>query len=105
MAIHPAQVHDVKAAIRWLRLNAEAYSIDPHRVAISGDSSGGHVALLVHGTDGVPELDDAPDGEPVDVSAAVAFYAPTNLQQIEDDEAVQLLLGGGSDPERSPTWR
>ena len=52
------------------------------------------MALLVHGTDGVPELDDAPDGEPVDVSAAVAFYAPTNLQQIEDDEAVQLLLGG-----------
>lgn len=93
-AIHPAQVHDAKTAVRWLRRNADLYSIDPDRLAISGDSSGGHVALLLHVTDGVPELDDIPDAGPFGLGAAVAFYAPTNLDEIEDDEAVRLLLGG-----------
>jgi len=96
VAIHPAQVHDAKAAVRWLRRNADTYLIDPHHMIIAGDSSGGHVALLVHATDGLPDLDDAPDAGPVGVDAAVAFYAPTNLEQIEHDEAVHLLLGGRS---------
>ncbi|MHA6511561.1 alpha/beta hydrolase fold domain-containing protein [Tessaracoccus sp. Z1128] len=99
VAVHPAQVHDAKAAVRWLRRNADAYAIDPHRLAISGDSSGGHVALLVHATVGIPELDDAPDADPADVRAAVAFYAPTDLEQIGNDEAVRLLFGGRSPSE------
>ena len=37
----PGQLHDIKAAIRWLRANAAKYGLDPDRIAIMGDSSGG----------------------------------------------------------------
>ena len=60
VAPHPAQVHDAKTAVRWLRQNSDQYGIDPDRITISGDSSGGHTALLVHATDGSPALDEDP---------------------------------------------
>ena len=37
----PAQIHDCKGAVRWLRANAEKYNLDPKRIAVSGGSSGG----------------------------------------------------------------
>jgi acetyl esterase/lipase len=40
----PAPVQDVKAAIRWLRLNASKYGIDPARAVTWGVSTGGHLA-------------------------------------------------------------
>ena len=42
----PAQIHDVKAAIRWLRANAEKYNIDPERIGVVGYGAGGQLALL-----------------------------------------------------------
>ena len=42
----PAQIQDVKAALRWLRSNAATYGIDPARVATWGPSAGGHLASL-----------------------------------------------------------
>lgn len=42
----PAQAQDVKAAIRWLRLNASKYGIDPARAVTWGVSAGGHLAGL-----------------------------------------------------------
>jgi len=42
----PAPVHDVKAAVRWLRANAAEYGLDPDRIAIGGVSAGGHLASL-----------------------------------------------------------
>jgi acetyl esterase/lipase len=45
-ATFPAQARDVKAAIRWLRLNASKYGIDPARAATWGVSAGGHLAGL-----------------------------------------------------------
>ena len=42
----PAQAHDVKAAIRWLRMNAATYGIDPARAVTWGESAGGHLAAL-----------------------------------------------------------
>ncbi|MBO0881173.1 MAG: alpha/beta hydrolase, partial [Mycobacterium sp.] len=53
----PAQIHDVKAAIRWLRANAEAYQIDPDRIGIWGHSAGGHLAALAALTGDLPELE------------------------------------------------
>jgi acetyl esterase/lipase len=46
-ATFPAQIHDVKAAVRWLRAHAEQYHIDPEHIGIWGDSAGGHLASLV----------------------------------------------------------
>ena len=43
----PAQVHDVKAAVRWLRDHAKEYRIDPERIAAVGNSSGGHLACML----------------------------------------------------------
>jgi len=50
---YPAQIHDVKASIRFLRANASTYDIDPDRIGISGGSSGGHLAALAGTSGGV----------------------------------------------------
>ena len=52
----PAQLHDAKAAVRWLRDHAADYDVDPDRIYAWGDSAGGHLASLVGltaNTDGV----------------------------------------------------
>ncbi|MBI5471851.1 MAG: alpha/beta hydrolase [Ignavibacteriae bacterium] len=51
-AQYPAAVHDIKAAIRWLRANATRYRIDPTKIAVMGFSAGGHLAALVGATNG-----------------------------------------------------
>jgi acetyl esterase/lipase len=43
----PAQVYDVKAAVRWLHANAEKYDIDPNHIGAAGWASGGHLALML----------------------------------------------------------
>ena len=77
----PAQIHDVKAAIRWTRANADRLGIDPNRIAIEGNSAGAHLALLAAGTANVAELegDGGNPGVPTDVIAAIGIYAPTLL--------------------------
>lgn len=49
--LFPAQVYDVKCAVRWLRANAKKYKIDPNRIGAVGWSSGGHLALMLGLTD------------------------------------------------------
>ena len=77
----PAQIHDVKAAIRWMRANAGDLGIDPNKICISGNSAGGHLSLIVAGTPNVAEFegDGGNAGVGTDVAAAVAFYAPAVL--------------------------
>lgn len=43
----PAQLQDVQLALRWIRENAINFRIDPYRVAVGGDSAGGHLALML----------------------------------------------------------
>ena len=45
----PAQIHDVKAALRWMRANSDRLGIDPARIAVSGNSAGGHLVLISGG--------------------------------------------------------
>ena len=45
-AVFPAQIEDVKSAIRWVRSVASVYHIDPARIGLWGASSGGHLAAL-----------------------------------------------------------
>ena len=52
-AKYPAQIHDVKAAIRFVRANAEKYNLDPTFIGITGYSSGGHLASLAGTTNGL----------------------------------------------------
>jgi acetyl esterase/lipase len=81
----PAQVHDIKAAIRWLRANAKKYGFDAQHIGIVGDSSGGWTAAMaaltgdareLEGTEGVIGFSSA-------VEAAVAFYPPTNFLEMD----------------------
>lgn len=71
--IFPAQLDDVKAAIRYLKTNASQFNIDPNRVGLWGDSSGAHLALLA-GLEAMGSLEDQ-----VDVQAVVDWFGPTDL--------------------------
>lgn len=55
-AAYPAQINDVKAAIRFIRANATQYKIDPSFIGITGYSSGGHLASLAGASNGVKEF-------------------------------------------------
>ena len=55
-AAYPAQINDVKAAIRFIRANADKYKIDPSFIGITGFSSGGHLASLAGTTNNVKEF-------------------------------------------------
>ena len=81
----PGQLHDIKAAIRWLRSNAADYGFDPHRIAIMGDSSGGWTTAIAAVTGDVPELegDIGVTGVSSAVQAAVAFFPPTNFLEMD----------------------
>lgn len=113
VARFPAQVHDIKAAIRCLRASAETYGIDADRVGIAGSSAGGHLAALVGVTNGHEQLEGTVgdhDGQSSAVQAIVSYYGPTNFHTILKQStphglgvrvpALQLLLGG--QPEEKP---
>ncbi|MBX5437085.1 MAG: alpha/beta hydrolase [Alicyclobacillaceae bacterium] len=79
----PAQIEDVKAAIRYLRAHADVYNIDPDRIAIMGESAGGHLAALAGTTSGLTTFDK---GDWLEYSSAVQlvidFYGPTDIAQM-----------------------
>jgi acetyl esterase/lipase len=102
----PAQMHDIKAAIRYLRARASDYGYDAARIAVLGASSGGHLAALVATTNGDAVLEgDLGEHRDVssDVQAAVSFFGASNLTTILKqstpvglrvrEPAVKLLLG------------
>jgi len=80
----PAQIHDVKAAIRWTRANADRLGVDPDRIAIEGNSAGAHLALLAAGTPDVAafEGEGGNPGVSTRVTAAIGIYAPTAFSLI-----------------------
>jgi acetyl esterase/lipase len=85
-ALFPAQIQDVKAALRWVRANAAEYGFDVDRIAAWGGSAGGHLASLVGLTAGVAALEDGRLGNPAyrsDVAAVVAWYAPTDFLKMD----------------------
>ncbi|SFH70769.1 alpha/beta hydrolase fold domain-containing protein [Planctomicrobium piriforme] len=104
-ATFPAQIQDCKAAVRWLRANAEQFHINPERIGVWGSSAGGHLAALL-GTCGTGHGFDV--GENLNQSSAVQavcdFYGPSDLvaaakaaeseSRTGPDSTVSKLLGG-----------
>jgi len=89
----PAQLHDVKAAVRWIRANARQYGFDPMRIAAWGGSAGGYLAAMLGTSAGVTELEDSSLGnpnQPCNVQAVVAWYPPTNFLSMD----MQLIQAG-----------
>lgn len=85
-AIFPAGIIDCKAAIRYIKGHANDLHIDPKRIAVSGVSAGGHMALLVATTVGKKEFEDLTMGNPDQdtvVQCAVVMYTVAELETIE----------------------
>ncbi|MGC4866400.1 alpha/beta hydrolase fold domain-containing protein [Micromonospora sp. DT53] len=105
----PAQLDDVKAAVRWLRRRGDTVGVDRERIGVWGESAGGHLASLVALT-GTDQDDSA-------VGAAVCWYAPSNLLTMQsqahpsgtiDHDAAgspESLLIGGALPENPALGR
>ncbi len=81
----PGQLHDIKAAIRWLRANAAKYRLDANHIGIAGDSSGGWTTAMAAVTGDAPEMEGSvgTTGVSSAVQAAVAFYPPTNFTTMD----------------------
>ena len=100
----PAQIHDVKAAIRWTRANAARLGVDADKIAVAGYSAGGMLALMAAGTNGKPELEGAggTPGVSSNVNACIGVYPLASAQT-----ATGLFPEGQATPENiaaaSPT--
>jgi acetyl esterase/lipase len=72
----PAQIHDTKAAIRWVRANADKIGIDADKIAIAGYSAGGLLSLLSAGTNGLAEFEGngGNSGVSSNVQAGIGVY-------------------------------
>ncbi|MBE2282615.1 MAG: alpha/beta hydrolase [Prosthecobacter sp.] len=105
----PAQVHDCKAAIRWIRAHAKEYNLDADKIAVWGSSAGGHLSSLLGTSGDVKELegDLGPNASfssrvqcvvnlcgPEDFTQALMF--DKQHQPIWNDDAVSGLLGGNA---------
>jgi len=108
-AIFPAQIHDCKAAVRWLRANADKYGYSTERIAVAGSSAGGHLAALLGTSGGVEDLEGSVGGnlnKSSRVDAVVDFYGATDFvlrsktqphRANKEGSVVYRLLGGGAD--------
>ena len=103
----PGQLHDIKAAIRWLRANAAKYSFDPNHIAIIGDSSGGWTSAMAAVTGDVPEMEGSvgTTGFSSAVQAAIAFYPPTNFLTMDAWALQRCAPQTCHDSETSPESR
>ena len=78
----PAQIQDVKTAVRWLRAHAAQYGYDPAEIAAFGDSAGGQLVALLGTSQGVPALEGSSLGYPrvsSSIKAAIVLYPDINL--------------------------
>lgn len=100
--VFPAQVHDVKAAVRWLKSHAKDYKVDTDHVGAVGFSAGGHLSLMLGLTgpsDGLEgeTSEGAPDSR---VHAVVNYFGPTDLAAPNIPEfsrgLVRDFLGGSA---------
>lgn len=99
VATAPANVHDCKAAVSWVRTQAGKYGIDPDRIGIFGSSAGGHLASLVGLTAGNGQL-ESETGMPLTPGTAVravcVFCGPSDLVRLtipEIKSAFAVLSG------------
>jgi acetyl esterase/lipase len=87
-ALFPAQIQDVKAAIRWLRANGAKYQLSTQKIAVWGSSSGGQLAALMGTSNGVSQFDDTSLGnanQSSRVQAALDVSGPINFLTMDDE--------------------
>lgn len=121
-AIWPAQIQDVKAAIRYVRACAGKYDIDPSFIGISGFSSGGHLSTFAAVTNGVKTINSGDLTVDVEgnlgeytstsskVDGVVDWFGPVDMARFENcsepngSKSPETALIGGKNPKESPDW-
>lgn len=104
-AIFPAQIHDVKGAVRFLRANAATFNIDPNRMACWGSSAGGHLSALLGMSAGVPSLEGTSGGNLAFSSAlqiCIDYFGPTDILNMNLDVTTPPGSGIDHDDPSSP---
>ena len=90
----PAQIHDAKAGIRWIRANASKYGFDPRRICAFGPSAGGHLVAQLGTTNGDPAAEGKVGrnlGQSSKVQCVIDMFGPTDLRSTASRSA---LIGG-----------
>jgi acetyl esterase/lipase len=108
--VFPAQVEDVKCAVRWMRANAKERNIDPDKIGAVGVSAGAHLAMML----GSMDPSDGLEGEGGNsdksskVQAVVSFVGPANLVGEYPDISKVILnrfLGGNPEEKQAECKR
>lgn len=78
----PDAVADMRRSVRFIRLHAKEYGVDPERLGVMGGSAGGHLTLMLATTadDGNPKANDEVLRQSDRIAAAVALYPPTDIR-------------------------
>jgi acetyl esterase/lipase len=94
----PAQIEDVKAAIRWVRANAKSLNINPDLIGVVGHSAGGQLALFAAGTPNRPEFEgkNGTPGAGTQLAVCCAYYPSTEVA-LRADGTPNNLMPAGSD--------
>ncbi|MEL7028728.1 MAG: alpha/beta hydrolase [Pseudomonadota bacterium] len=96
-AVFPAAVHDCKAAIRYVRANADKYKVNPDQIGAWGASAGGNLTAMMATSAGDPYADGrvgAHTTVPTNIQAAINWFGPINFQTMVSEGAA---LGFQSD--------
>lgn len=108
----PAQIHDCKAAVRWLRAHAKEYGYDTNHIGAWGASAGGHLVCLLATTGGMSQLegDGGNKNQSSRVDAVIDWFGPTDFLNWGKDgfpapgntagNAITRLFGGSVDEKR-----
>lgn len=81
-ALFPAQIHDCKGAVRWLRAHSDQFQINPQRIGVAGSSAGGHLVALLGTSGGVEALEGTTGGnadQSSRVQAVLDQFGPTDF--------------------------
>lgn len=97
-ATWPAQIHDCKAAVRWIKGNAEKYGLDADKIGVWGTSAGGHLVSMLGTSGDVKELEGSL-GKHLDqnsqVTCVVNFFGPENfLTMVRQPSTINRTQGG-----------
>ncbi|SFP72846.1 Acetyl esterase/lipase [Amycolatopsis arida] len=98
-ALFPAQLHDVRAAVRYLRRHAGELGLDPDAIGLWGSSAGGHLATLAGVTGHLAALPGEPESGDARVRAVAEGYGPVDLARVVADADPPPALAGDNAPE------
>lgn len=104
-AIFPAQIQDVKAAIRFIRANGKKYNLKTDKIGVWGDSAGGHLVAMAGTTSDVKDFDDASLGnadQSSAVQAVVNWFGPIQFDQMDAQFKLSKKGKTGHDDVGSP---